>query len=159
MESIEINVAGRRDEDTTSEDWHPGEPTGLLIARVVASGDKDNIHARIGRALLGKAPSGSVRVDLGHYGHEGWEGCIDFKDLRKLPDVYFTSMFISIIDEPEEFIKKTYPDFNLGEVEEEHKNAPMKYTKMQGEDRAFLMMRSAHITSLFSLHQEISTKG
>ena len=99
-ESIEIDIPNTRYE---SEDWYPGHPTGQLIIRVAwDSGLEDNVHTQLSRVLSGEGPRGFVHVDLGEYMEEGWESFIDHKDLRELPDVYFTEMFIHYIIEPSE---------------------------------------------------------
>ncbi|MDI6722236.1 MAG: hypothetical protein QMD97_01655 [Candidatus Aenigmarchaeota archaeon] len=93
--SFEIDIPGTR-----CDDWHPGMPTEQKIIRVsLDSGIEDSAHAQVFRTFAGKTPSGSVKADLGEYDHEGWVSLIDYKDVRELPDVYFSDCFVwAIID-------------------------------------------------------------
>ena len=88
-QSIEINVAN------STYGTNAKRQAKLKIFQ--DSGEDDALVTRVERNFAGQNQRGLVKVDLGKFGVEIWESLIDHKDLRSLPNVYFSPMFVYYI--------------------------------------------------------------
>lgn len=116
---IEIDVPETR-HDQFHPDWAPGCPTGQVIVRI---GYDNGIHHvddnQIFLALTGKVPRKDCRVDIGEYSYAGWESLIDSKDLREIPDIYFSERFVNRLTEPK-INERASRSIELREVDQKH---------------------------------------